>query len=195
MNGLQMIWAQDLRGGIGYKGELPWHLKSDLQHFKALTLGKSVIMGRRTWDSLLVKPLPRRHNIILTTRPLDGAVPFTARPLEGVGSKNKSAVTKANSSIPQNTVSSKTTTETTVTTANNLREAVSGASQPVIIGGAKLYAEGMEYAEQLFVTQIYGEFAADVYAPTIDPALWHLQKGEMQQENGISFSFDQYLRR
>lgn len=52
---------------IGYRGHLPWHLPQDLQRFKRLTLGHSVIMGRRTWESL-PKPLPQRHNIIVSTQ-------------------------------------------------------------------------------------------------------------------------------
>ncbi|HXJ00162.1 MAG TPA: dihydrofolate reductase [Micropepsaceae bacterium] len=51
---------------IGAKGALPWHLPEDLKRFKALTLGKPVIMGRKTWDSLPRKPLPGRTNIVVT---------------------------------------------------------------------------------------------------------------------------------
>ena len=56
--------------GIGYNGELPWHIPNDLKRFSKLTKGKgnnAVIMGRKTWDSLPVKPLPNRVNIILTS--------------------------------------------------------------------------------------------------------------------------------
>ena len=51
---------------IGNQGRLPWHLPADLAHFKKVTLGKPVIMGRKTWDTLLVQPLPERENIVLT---------------------------------------------------------------------------------------------------------------------------------
>jgi dihydrofolate reductase len=51
---------------IGREGGLPWHLSSDLKLFKAVTLGKPIIMGRKTWDSLPRKPLPGRTNIIIT---------------------------------------------------------------------------------------------------------------------------------
>ena len=53
---------------IGLQGGLPWHLPEDLKHFKALTLGRPVIMGRRTWESL-GKPLPGRENIVVTRTP------------------------------------------------------------------------------------------------------------------------------
>ena len=54
---------------IGRDGDLPWRLPEDLKHFKRVTLGKPVIMGRKTWDSLYVKPLPGRRNIVVTRNP------------------------------------------------------------------------------------------------------------------------------
>ncbi len=63
---IQLIWAQDKLGGIGKRGKLPWHISEDLKNFKQLTLGQPVIMGRITWESLPVKPLPKRRNIVLS---------------------------------------------------------------------------------------------------------------------------------
>jgi len=68
---IHMIWAQDKNGGIGKKGDLPWHISEDLQNFKKITLGHPVIMGLNTWISLPVKPLPRRRNIVLSPDHLD----------------------------------------------------------------------------------------------------------------------------
>jgi len=65
MNRLSLIVAVSRNGVIGNKGKLPWHLPEDLKHFKEQTLGKPVIMGRKTWDSL-GKPLPGRANIVIT---------------------------------------------------------------------------------------------------------------------------------
>src|SRR5665213_811112 len=62
--------ARAKNGVIGRDGALPWRLASDMAHFKALTLGKPIIMGRKTWDSLPRKPLPGRTNIVVTR---DGA--------------------------------------------------------------------------------------------------------------------------
>ena len=66
-----LIWAQAANGVIGADGTLPWHLPEDLARFKALTLGSTVVMGRATWESLpaAVRPLPGRHNVVLTRRP------------------------------------------------------------------------------------------------------------------------------
>lgn len=63
-----LIWAEAAGGVIGAGGTLPWHVPEDLAHFKEVTLGTPVIMGRRTWDSLpeRFRPLPGRENIVIT---------------------------------------------------------------------------------------------------------------------------------
>ncbi len=63
-----MIWAAARSGAIGRDGDMPWHLPEDLAHFKQVTLGAPVIMGRRTWESLpeRFRPLPGRENIVVT---------------------------------------------------------------------------------------------------------------------------------
>lgn len=63
-----LVVAMDLRGVIGRAGGLPWRLPDDLRRFKALTLGKSVIMGRKTFESI-GRPLPQRRNIVVTRDP------------------------------------------------------------------------------------------------------------------------------
>ena len=63
---VHLIWAQDFNGGIGVSGKLPWHIKEDLKNFKTLTLNSTIIMGRKTWDSLPIKPLPKRKNLVLS---------------------------------------------------------------------------------------------------------------------------------
>ena len=60
-----MIVAVAANGTIGRDGQLPWHLPEDLKHFKRLTLGKPVVMGRKTWESI-GRPLPGRHNVVIT---------------------------------------------------------------------------------------------------------------------------------
>lgn len=63
---ITFVYAQDQEGGIGYNNQLPWHLPNDLAFFKKITLGQIVLMGRKTFDSMNQKPLPKRHNLILT---------------------------------------------------------------------------------------------------------------------------------
>ncbi len=65
---IQLIAAVARNGVIGKNGDLPWRLPSDLKHFKKSTKGFTVIMGRNTWDTLPLKPLPGRRNLIVTSR-------------------------------------------------------------------------------------------------------------------------------
>ena len=63
---ISLIVAMSQNGVIGKEGKLPWHLPEDLKHFKELTMGHPIIMGRKTFESLPKKPLPGRKNIVLT---------------------------------------------------------------------------------------------------------------------------------
>ena len=63
---IHLIWAQDFDGGIGKDGQLPWHISEDLKNFKKITLNSTIIMGRKTWDSLPFQPLPNRRNIVIS---------------------------------------------------------------------------------------------------------------------------------
>jgi dihydrofolate reductase len=65
---VSIVVAMDENGGIGREGQLPWHLPDDLRRFKQLTLGKPIVMGRKTWDSI-GRALPGRHNIVVSRQP------------------------------------------------------------------------------------------------------------------------------
>ncbi len=86
---LQALWAQSQDGVIGDGNDMPWYLPEDLKHFKELTLGAPVIMGRKTWESLPPKarPLPGRKNLVMSHRPAgkwsSGAEVITQVPSEG----------------------------------------------------------------------------------------------------------------
>ena len=69
MSTVGLVWAQATNGVIGDSGTLPWHLPEDLALFRRLTTGSTVVMGRRTWESLpeRFRPLPGRRNVVLTT--------------------------------------------------------------------------------------------------------------------------------
>jgi dihydrofolate reductase len=73
-----LVWAQSANGVIGRDGALPWHLPEDLKHFRALTAGAAVLMGRRTWQSLppRYRPLPGRRNLVLSRTPQEGVETF-----------------------------------------------------------------------------------------------------------------------
>jgi dihydrofolate reductase len=73
-----LVWAQSANGVIGRDGTLPWHLPEDLAHFRNLTTGATVLMGRRTWESLppRFRPLPGRRNLVLSRTPQPGVETF-----------------------------------------------------------------------------------------------------------------------
>jgi dihydrofolate reductase len=72
---MKLIVACDPKGGIGYNNKLPWsNIQGDLPRFKELTTGKNVVMGKRTWESLPIKPLPNRHNYVMSKVAIPGAV-------------------------------------------------------------------------------------------------------------------------
>ena len=73
-----ILVAVSPEGIIGKDNSIPWHYSADLKRFKRLTLGKTVIMGRRTWESLPVKPLPDRRNIVITRSSLDNVECFSS---------------------------------------------------------------------------------------------------------------------
>ena len=75
---IHLIWAQDKNGGIGKDGNLPWHISEDLKNFKRLTSGFTILMGRNTWESLPIKPLPKRKNIVLTSQHFEDVECFSS---------------------------------------------------------------------------------------------------------------------
>ena len=77
---MKLIIACDPNGGIGYQNRLPWDkIQGDLPRFKRLTGGQTVVMGRNTWDSLPKRPLPKRINIVVSSRSLEEEYPNVIR--------------------------------------------------------------------------------------------------------------------
>src|ERR1043165_1718199 len=137
-----IIAAVAENGVIGQGGTMPWRLKSDMAHLRALTIGKPVVMGRKTWLSLWVRPLPRRTNIVVT-RDANFAAPgaLVARSLE-----------------------------TALQAAR--RDALRRGTDVMVIGGAEIYAQAMPRADRLEITRIHMAPEGDTVFPTIDPAIW-----------------------
>jgi dihydrofolate reductase len=130
-------------GVIGRGGTMPWRLKSDMQHFRALTTGKPVVMGRKTWLSLSIRPLPSRTNIVVTR---DKG--FTA---------------------PGALVTSSLEAALEAGRGDAMRR---GAGAVMVIGGAEIYAQAMRFATRLEITQIHLRPEGDTRFPLIDPAVW-----------------------
>ena len=75
---IHLIWAQEINGGIGKDRKLPWHISEDMQNFKKLTYDSTILMGRKTWESLPIKPLPKRRNIVLSNNKVFGVECYTS---------------------------------------------------------------------------------------------------------------------
>jgi dihydrofolate reductase len=127
---------------IGQGGGLPWRLKSDMAHFRAATMGKPVVMGRKTFLSI-GKPLKGRTNIVVTR---DRS--FTA---------------------PGVLVAGSVETALAVARGDALRR---GADAIAIVGGAEIYAQTLPLADRLVVTRVHLRPAGDTKFPTIAPAVW-----------------------
>jgi len=133
-------------GVIGREGGLPWRLSTDLKRFKADTMGKPIVMGRKTWQSFPRRPLPGRLNIVVT-RDRD----FRAEGAEVVGSL-----------------------EDAITLATTRARCVVGADEICIVGGGEIYREALPLADRLHVTHVLAEVDGDTRFPEIDPQVWRV---------------------
>jgi dihydrofolate reductase len=135
--------ARARNGVIGKDGALPWRLKSDLANFRAVTMGKPVIMGRRTWDSLPKKPLVGRTNIVLSR---DGSFE------------------------PKGAVVCEEFSEAVGIAREQAAE--DGAREICVIGGASLFELALHKAGRIYLTDIDADVEGDVTLPPIDETLW-----------------------
>jgi dihydrofolate reductase len=123
---------------------MPWHLPGDFKYFKATTLGKPIIMGRKTWDSL-GRPLPGRLNIVVSRQPdlqLEGAEVYPSL-------------------------------EAAVARAEEWAKA-QGVDELMLIGGAQLYAQGLAQADRLYLTRVALSPEGDAWFPEFDLSEWKL---------------------
>jgi dihydrofolate reductase len=163
-----LIVAVAENGVIGASGAMPWRLKSDMARFKALTTGKPVVMGRKTFVSLR-RPLPERTNIVIT-RDQD----FSAA---GVVVVRSLAAALA------------------VATGDALRRLV---TEIAVIGGAEIYAASMPVADRLEVTEVHAKVDGDTFFPAIDPSIWHetaRSRNRATDTDTADYSYVTYRRR
>jgi dihydrofolate reductase len=142
---LAILVAIAENGVIGRDGGLPWRLSSDLKRFKADTMGKPILMGRRTWESI-GRPLPGRLNIVIS-RDKD----FRAEGAEVVAS------------LPE-----------AVALATARARSMEGADEICVIGGGEIYRQALPLADRLYVTHVLAKVEGDTHFPTIDPAAWRV---------------------
>jgi len=151
---LTLVVAVARNGVIGRDGDLPWRLSSDMKRFRAATMGKPVLMGRKTWDSLPRKPLPGRQNLILTRDAnfvADGAWVYS----------DLAAMLAAGRAIAEE----------------------AGAGEVCVIGGAQIYNAVLPQADRIVLTEVNLEPQGDAHL-RLDLSQWrevsreHVERGE-----------------
>ncbi len=163
---LSMIWAMTRNRVIGRDNGLPWRLPRDMRHFMTTTRGHPVIMGRRTFESMDSKPLPRRTNVVVT---------------RNAGYEAPGAVVAA--SLPE-----------AVQVARRQCQAdgaADDAAEAFIIGGAGLYAAGLAVADRLYVTEIDAVVDGDTYFPEVDWSGWReIERQHHPADAANAYAFD-----
>jgi dihydrofolate reductase len=162
-----LVAAIAQNGVIGRGNALPWRLKSDMQHFRALTMGKPVVMGRKTYLSI-GRPLKGRTTIVVSR---DRA--FAAPGVVVVPSLVAALTAARGDALRRN------------------------ADTIVVAGGAEIYAQAMPLATQLAVTHVHKQIDGDAYFPAIDANEWHesaRSEHEPAAEDEAAFAFVTYER-
>lgn len=139
-----LIVARANNGVIGRNNQLPWHLPADLRYFKQITLGKPVIMGRNTFESI-GRPLPGRTNVVLT------ATPGWQAPGVRVVADLEKALTLARA-----------------------QAALDGVDEVMVIGGARVYGQAMAWVDRLYVTEVDVTPEGDAHFDAPDPVQFAL---------------------
>ena len=145
---ITLIAAMDDNLGIGKDGRLPWHNKEDLQHFKEYTSGKVCVMGRKTWDSLPVKPLLGRYNWVLT---------------ESGGTKELIAMVDSNDNFMCSAMDY---------LLDMIRYKGINTDELCIIGGASIYEQFLPHATHMVLTHIDREYDCDTFFPEFNSSDW-----------------------
>jgi len=163
---IALIAAVADNGVIGDDGEMPWHLPADLQHFKETTMGNPVIMGRRTYESIAARidgPLPGRHNIMLSRGDPDLH--------EGV--------------VIADSI------DAAVDEAEAVCALDDDATRIFVIGGATVYEQFLDRADELVLTELDDDYAGDTEFPEWDDSEFR----EVDRDDRDGFAFVTYRRR
>jgi len=155
-------------GVIGSAGTIPWRLETDQQRLKAMTMGKPVVMGRKTFTSLR-RPLPGRTNIVVTR--------------------------DANFRGPGAVVTTSLADARAVATGDALRRS---ANEIAVIGGAEIYAQWMPIADRLEITEVHARPEGDTYLAAIELADWKevaRVRNSSSSDDSVDFSYVTYRRR
>ncbi len=139
---VSLIVAMATNRVIGRDGGLPWHISEDLKYFKKVTMGKPMIMGRKTWDSI-GRPLPGRASIVVSRDPV----------FEADGATTVNTFSKA------------------LSVAETMADAT-GAGEVIVMGGAAVYERALPHAGRIYLTEVHREYDGDVFFPEFNEGAW-----------------------
>ena len=162
-----LVVAVAENGVIGAGGAIPWRLKSDMQRFKAMTMGKPVVMGRKTFASLR-RPLPGRTNIVVTR--------------------------DSGFSAPGAVVTTSLAEARAIAAGDAMRRF---ATEIAVIGGAEIYRQWIDIADRLEVTEVHARPEGDTCFPAIDAAKWQETgrvRHPAGADDSADFSYVSYIR-
>lgn len=146
--GISLIVAMAENRVIGADGAMPWQLSSDLKMFKALTMGKPIVMGGKTFRAI-GRPLPGRPNIVIT---------------------------RSRGDLPEG-VHGAVSLENALAMAQHLAK-MRGVDEIMVIGGGEIYAQALAKADRIYLTRVHLSVEGDTYFPEIDPKVWREIKRE-----------------
>lgn len=162
---LILIAAEAANKVIGNDGKMPWHIPEDLKHFKEVTTGQAVIMGRKTWESLGSKPLPNRTNVVVSK-----SIGFTEEERRRHGKLHScTSLRQAVKSL-----------------------IAAGYEKAYVIGGESLYRAALPWASQIILTKLYQSYEGDAHFPDMDPRQWVQFQGSEQFFASQPFSIHYY---
>lgn len=161
---ITFVYAQDLEGGIGYQGTLPWDLPNDMKFFKETTMGHTMLMGRKTFDGMNQRLLPGRKTVVMTRNKDYG------QDIEGLQ------------------------------VVHNVEEVLELAKDQelMVIGGAHVFLDLIDYADRIVRTVIEGNFPHDVFMPQINEDQWELissTEGIVDDKNLYKHQFEEWKRK
>lgn len=178
---LRAIVAMGRRGEIGFRGDMPWHLPEDLRHFKEMTMGHPVIMGRRTWESLPKRPLPGRVNVVLTrSEGYDAPGALVASGIEEGLAMVEDAMSKGD--------------KVSVSSCDSESEGRSEIDVVAyVIGGGNVYEQSLPLVSRVFVTRIDAEYPeADTFFPSLDGFRLVSVSEPMTSKIGLRYWFEDF---
>ena len=152
---------------IGVDNDLPWKLKADLAHFKEYTLNKTIIMGRKTFESI-GRPLPKRTNFVIsrTITEIPGAQVFDSL-------------------------------EAAITSSEEINKIEGKENEIVIIGSGYLFRDTIETVNKLLITRVDCHIEGDIFYPDIDLTEWKLHSKESfkkDEDNDYNFEIEEYSK-